>query len=392
MSNFYKNSNNESSLDLFNKKVLYDSKILETGEASLVDFSFAEKAFYGKTNRRFVPIVASQDLIRFKNFRSTGNPQQNIQAFSFVVDAFEAMAQQFKKAQQVGKIDPNDPNLTNLKVFKSYVSHEISYDTYQEQLITSLKNNLNITNINNFNTFIKELLPTLTIVTKAYPLSMPAYVKSKINSLTNTGLSLEIAEGVYDNDEEKISDFVNSRNWGFYVNACNSYGFMIDIGAPWRLVADLDSIAMLGYADRYGLSNTDQILGFGFVTTHNSYYDQLPRQLLRIYNEIVPSHITTYDECGSRVVETERYTLESLAEKYSNDFFLRFYFDLRFSEEENTYSDAEKEKIIKDCIQLSNTTNTPTALRTFEDYVNQPFDYRGSLSYLNKARRLREDT
>lgn len=391
MSKFYKDNNNESSLKLFNKRVLYGSKILETGEASLVNFSFAEKAFYGKTNVDFIPIVANKNFIQFKNFRSLGNPQQNLQALSFVVDAFESMAQQFKKAQQIGKIDSNDSNLTNLKVFKSYINHEISYDTYQEQLITSLKNNLNITNINNFHTFIKELLSTLTIVTKSYPLSMPAYVKSKINSLTNTGLSLEIAEGVYDNDDQKISSFVNSRNWGFYVNACNSYGFMIDINAPWRLVADLDSVAMLGYASRYGLTNTDEILSFGFTTTHNSYYDQLPRQLLRIYNEVVPTHITTYNECGSKIIKTERYTLESLRKKYSNDFFLRFYFDLRFSEEENKFSQAEREKIIKDCTQMANSTNNRTALRIFERYVNQPFDYRGSLSYAVKAQRLRED-
>ena len=71
---------------------------------------------------------------------------------------------------------------------------------------------------------------------------------------------------------------------------------------------------------------------------------------------------------------------------------MKFYFDLRFSEEENRFSNAEKQRIIKDCLQLSRSSDNRTALGTFERYVNQPFDYRGSLSYLIEAQRLREDT
>ena len=66
-------------------------------------------------------------------------------------------------------------------------------------------------------------------------MSMPAYTKSTRNSLTNTGLCIELADVDYDNDEQKVSDFVNSKNWEFYVNTCNSYGFMIDTNTPWRL-------------------------------------------------------------------------------------------------------------------------------------------------------------
>ena len=392
MSTFYKENNNETSLELFNKKLVYKSDVLKTGYPNLIDFTFAEKALYGKVGRTYIPIAANPSLVGFKNFISSGNPRQNLQAIGFVVDAFEALAQQFKKAEQSGKIYSNDPNLTNLKVYKSYKSNNISYEEYQINFIKALKTNLNINNIHNFQTFIKELLATVSIVTRTYPLSMPAYTKSKLNSLTNSGLALEIADAPYDNDDQKINDFVNSKNWEFYVNACNSYGFMIDINAPWRLIADLDSEAMMGYASAYGFRSTDGILALGFSTTHNRFYNQLPQQLLRLYNEMVPTHIPSFDECGSKIITTERYTLQSLQQKFSNDFFMKFYFDLRFSEEENTFSVAEKQRIIKDCLQLSRSSDNRTALGTFERYINQPFDYRGSLSYLIEAQRLREDT
>jgi hypothetical protein len=194
MSTFYKENNNETSLELFNKNVIYRSDILRLRYSNLIDFNFAEKALYGKVDRTYIPIVTSPNLVRFKNFISSGNPRQNLQAIGFVVDAFEALAQQFKKAEQSGKIYSNDPNLTNLKVYKSYKDNNISYDEYQINFIKALKTNMNINNIHNFQTFIKELLATVSIVTRTYPLSMPAYTKSKLNSLTNSGLALEIAD------------------------------------------------------------------------------------------------------------------------------------------------------------------------------------------------------
>ena len=392
MSIFYKNSNNESSLLLFNKRIIYRSEILKTDYSNMIDFGFAEKAFYGKTTRSFLPIIPDEGFLQFKNFKTTSDPRQNLQAIGFVVDAFEELAQQFKKAEQSGKIYSDDPYLTNLKVYKSYKNNRTNYQTYQNNFINALKAKMNINKIYNFQTFIKELLTTVSIVTRTYPMSMPAYTKSRLNGLTNTGFAFEIADAVYDNDEQKISQFVDSKNWKFYVNACNSYGFMIDINAPWRLVADLDSEVMMGYAMTYGFSSTDFVLDLGFTTTHDSYFNDLPRQLLSLYNELIPTHVPTYTDCGSKIIKTERYTLESLREKFSNDFFLKFYFDLRFSEEENQFSAAEKQRIIKDCLQISKAQDNAAALGRFERFVNQPFDYRGSLSYVVKAQRLREDT
>ena len=292
----------------------------------------------------------------------------------------------------MGKIDSNDQNLTNLKVFKSYVNYNITYQDYQNNFISALQNNLDIRGINNFQQFVKELLRTVSIVTKTYPMSMPAYVKSKNNSLTNTGFAIEIADAPYNNDDQKISQFVESKNWDFYVNACNSYGFMIDINAPWRLIADIDSEAMIGYASKYSLISSDRVLNFNFKTIHNEFFNNLPSLLLNLYNQIVPRFILTNDDCGSRTIKTERYTLNTINENYNTDFFLDFYFNLRFSEEENSYSEAERQRIMKDCRELAVATTTRNALNVFENYVNQPFDYRGSLSYLNRVRQLREDT
>lgn len=392
MSTFYKENNNETSLELFNKNIVYTSEIIKSKSPNLIDFNFCEKAFYGKTNRDFVPIVLNPKFSILKNFKSVDDPNQNLQAIGFVVDAFEALAQQFKKAEQSGKIYSNDLYLTNLKVYKSYQNYNINYLNYQNQFVSALKEQFSLEGIINFRQFVEILLSNVSIITRTMPMSMPAYIKSRFNNLSSTGFSIEIADSAYENDDQKILQFVNSKNWKFYVNACNSYGFMIDINAPWRLVADIDSEAMIGYASQNRQTTTDEILNINFKTIHNEFFNNLPSLLLNLYNQIIPSYVTTFDECGSRLIQTERYTLEALKKKFSNDFFLRFYFNLRFSEEENQFSEAEKQRIINDCLQISRSQDNRVAVRLFERYINQPFDYRGSLSYLIEAQRLREDT
>ena len=60
-------------------------------------------------------------------------------------------------------------------------------------------------------------------------------------------------------------------------------------------------------------------------------------------------------------------------------------------EEEKNFSVATQNKIITDTIKLSNAKDTREALRRFERIVSQPFDYRGSLSYIVRERAKRED-
>ena len=64
---------------------------------------------------------------------------------------------------------------------------------------------------------------------------------------------------------------------------------------------------------------------------------------------------------------------------------------LRFIEEESKHSKAKQEQIITDTIRLSSIKNTAIALRRFERFVSQPFDYNGSLSYILREE-TREDT
>jgi hypothetical protein len=167
---------------------------------------------------------------------------------------------------------------------------------------------------------------------------------------------------------------------------------MVDIDAPWRIVADLESIAMQDYASKYGYNSTDVVLNVAFRTVHNSYLNTIPAELLNIYNALSAKFIDV-DDCTGRaiIVRPSEYTLEQINNLYNEDYFLKLYCTLRFLEEESQHSKAVSDQIITDTINLSRVNNSRFALGYFERFVSQPFDYRGSLSYLISEQEKRED-
>ena len=85
------------------------------------------------------------------------------------------------------------------------------------------------------------------------------------------------------------------------------------------------------------------------------------------------------------------YTLDKINNIYNEDYFIKLYCMFRFIEEEKKHSKAEQDQIITDFINLSRVSGINSALRSFERLISQPFDYRGSLSYLIREQEKRED-
>jgi hypothetical protein len=392
MSFFYKEKNNESTMDLFNKRVIYKSELRKYSSdySNIVNFSYGEKLLYGRVNRTFVPIQIEVPNISLKGFKSVAQPAQGIK---FVVDAFEALALQFRRCALTGKIDAEDPYLSNLLVYKAYQSPNKIYKTYRGIYFSTLAANFKVDklNVKNFDEFIYELSRLLKRPTQTVPFTQTAFIKSRRCPINVSGLAVQIADLDPVSDEEKINSFVNSKNWEFYVNACRSYGFMIDEDMPWRLVADIGSSAMIEYAVPYGVTKTDIILHSIYQSSHISYFARFKYDLLRLYNMAKEDTIIETEDCGSTTITTittlvipTSYTIEQIDRLYSDIYFLKLYFKIRFWEDESSYTEAEKEKLVNDCVQIYRSKGTNKALYVFEKIINKPFDYRGSMSYISK--------
>jgi|TARA_Y100000310_G_scaffold194743_1_gene194744 hypothetical protein len=391
MSTYYKESNAETTVKLFDKKVLYDAKVLGYVEKypNVTNFNFGEKFLYGRVNRTFIPIQVAnyEDL---KGFARANLADQSMSALNFVVDAFNALALQFTKCVAVGKINADDPYLSSLIVYKAYENPMRLYSSYKNGYFAALSANFKKTraNLKSFDQFVEQLLSVLRLPAKTAPFTQTAFVKSRRCPITVSGLAVEIADLIPSNDDKKINAFVNSKTWEFYLNACKSYGFMVDASMPWRLVADIGSSAMLEYAAKYGLGRTDIVLWSAYEYSHLSYFNNFRSDLLYLYNLSKEKTILETQECNGKtitnIITPPTYSLTDLEANYSETYFLDLYFKIRIMEDESKFADFEQESLIRDCLQIYATRGLNRALLVFETIVNKPFDYRGSLSYNSK--------
>lgn len=396
MSIYYKESNDEELKQIFNKKIIYRATLQGVNPRNIVNFHFGEKYLYGRVDTSFSPMIFRESRMPFlSNLKSIKNKTgtQDLKAVHFVVDNFDAMAARFKDRAARGLIDTTDPYLSNIKAYKAYESTDTLYTGYLRSYFNVMAREVrkNNSQILNFEDFVNVFMSYLVATTNAkLPFTQPAFVKSKLCPLNVSGLVIEIADMGHVNDDAKINSFVNSKNWEFFVNTCNTYGFMVDMNAPWRLVADLDTISMLTIAASYNLPSIYEIFSKLYISPAQLYFDQIKKDLLKLYNTIKPLQAVLDDGCKTKIITPIEYSIADLDEIFGVEYFLNLYMQIRFLEEESQFSEAEQHKIITEGINLFRAFGKGTVIAAFETILNKPFDYQGSLSYYVNAVRKRE--
>ena len=392
MSNyFYREKNQEKTKQLYKKRLIYKLEVRgdpnsEFQPLSLTDFSFAEKRLYGRVDRGMVPIVAKGPGAELKRTKKAQNPNLPPAALAFVIDAFEAMAKQFDKSALVGKISTTDQFLSNLIAYKGFEDPIFLYNQHMKvckQTLVSILKNHRHAGFENFEQFMDKLMSLLNKSARHTPITLPAFIKSGFCPITVSGLTIDIADLSLVNDVEKIEKFKESLNWEFYLNACQTYGFMVDEDIPWRLVADIGSKQMLDYAAAYDTPSTTDVLSVYYQAAHNVYYSNFKRFLIEMYNYSKQSVYKTC-RCKDGTLKMERIDpTDKKVEDLSPSYVLRAYCNLRFVEEESDYAENEKNRIIDDTLELARL-NENTAVSSFEKILNKTFDYSGSLSYIKE--------
>jgi hypothetical protein len=394
MAETYIETNRSSTKDLFRKRLAYNVKMNESSYKNLVDFNFGEKYLYGRVNRSFVPMIVNEDRAPIRKFDNAIVKARGLGALAFVVEAFNDLAQQFQKCAMTRKIDPADPYLSNLKVYKAYTAPKRAYGNYRKtyfEVVNIAFKRKNI-KVRNFDEFTDHLMRTLEATAPRDPFTQPGFIKSRRAPVGCSGLVIEIADLDASNDQEKIDQFFNSKNWEFYLNACAAYGFMVDRRVPWRLVADIglypEKSPMLDYAGAYGLNSTNKIIDTYYKSAYLDYFQTFKIDLLTLYNKVKLRNFLVTEQYKGRTISKRarpiKYTAAGLFKKYTEEDFLTLYFKIRFFEEESRFTENQKSLMIDDCIELYQQKGLDTSLGSFERILNKTFDYAGSLGYIKK--------
>ncbi len=400
MAELYITDNTDGASQTFYKRLIYNyDAIYNINEfKNLTDFNFGEKFLYGRVNGSFMPMY----LEKFSTARLTplqpaaGTNESTAQqsAINFVVDAFEDLSQVFDKAVAKGDLSADHEYLSKLKVYKSFESPIELFNDHQDSYTSAVQNHFVANNIHvkDFNEFIGHLKPLLMQSVKQHPFTFSAFLKSKYCPISVSGLAIEIADLDYFNDSQKIENFIRSRHWEYFLNACRSFGFMVDKNIPWRIVADIGSNEMLEYARAYRLNTTNRILNIGYSRSDYIYFSKFRRYLLKLYDLVKLPQFTVVEDCGSSLIRRnivpKSYSEDSLSLVFPERDLIGLLFEIRMHEEPKEFSDAEKKRILRDCLGIFDRVGASRASIAFERTINHPFDYRGSLSY-NVNRKLK---
>ena len=387
MSRSYAESNKEKTSDLFNKRVLYKLKARRSasGVRNIVDFTIGEKKLYGKVDEWFSPIYV-QHSSKLKPIRSIDSDKPS-QAFNFVADLFNEMVREFERCAASGQIDKTDPFLSSLKAYKAFEDPARGYREYQDILFNTIESRFKINNImvEDFTHFLTEFMRAAETIAKGTPLTLSGYIKSDLNTIMSSGLAIEIADMDYDNDDEKVESFIKSKNWEFFVNACNKYGFIIDHNIPWRIICDVKAPGCRVVMTKYYLTPAELLSG-GFSRASINSLISLPKDLLALYDKVKKKRFKKQVICGKRMIQKviipPTYTSSDIIDKYGLDHFLKIYMKLRLLEEKPEMDADQKRFLIKDVLQYVRLKGDYGALESyFEKFINKPFDKRYSMTY-----------
>jgi len=392
----YSAGNVGGSLSLFEKKASYSMLRRLNVPRNIINFNVGESIYYGRMNLMGIPIVMlnSKNLVNLRRSADNTTPSS---VLSFVEPLFHEMALQFDKSVASRQISADQKYLSNLKVYRASESPWLKYKEYKDTYFQQLSQRfLQLPQEQKFKD-IKQFLDYLTQYLKgpssAIPFTYPSFVKSRFNNIMATGLALEIADIDYSNDQEKVTHFLNSPNWNYYVNACNQYGFIIDKQYPFRLVADINSTAMIDHARAKVRAGGYTLLNRAFIAAVQVYLPSLVADLISLYNLSTDKYYVETTICPNGIPKrhlkkTPRYDVRSFFKLVSFNDILVFYMTTRINEQKPDMIPQERQNLIKDCLNYyNNSGNLTLPLVVFEAIVSSTVDKIGSFAYYEEQAR-----
>lgn len=392
MSKFFIEDSKEGSKKLFNKKQMY-KLVSRSDYNNLIDFNFGEKRLYGRVDKYFQPITPIEGFLQLVELK-TGTPQP-VKVFNFVADAFADLQNRFKIKVVRSEISADEEFLSDLVPVSAYQDPKQIYQKHIDSFTIAVGNVIQDNNLKftNFGEFINVIMPYMKNFLKENVITYPAFIKSKECPMSISGLVIEIADIDPNNDNLKYKSFYKSKNWDFFLNACNTYGFMVDCNMPNRIIADINSPAMQEKIASYApaVNSAAKFTSYCYEHAAFSYYQSFKTFLYTAYSANAPRTIVTttnnkYDGTRSVVRKVKSYSYSEFVFEIGDSELFDLYMQIRFMEEESKFSKYEKLVAIRDSIKMSQINGIDDGILIFELLLNKTFDYSGSLSYIKKRR------
>lgn len=344
----------QSSRKLFeNKKVYKEQDSVFGPRTPLVDITEIRQ-FYGKLNADRRAIYISESNLKTVSSQQATQP---IYLVNFVAKAFKHFRGHMQRAALTKRINVENSVLFNLQPARGWTSalkihHGVvntSYMSFIGDYITKDKINESILD---FESFMSAFMSHTTSLARDFglPLTLSGFMNSSLAPAHSSGLIIDLYTFDHNNDQAKNELFLRDPYFVFYKNTAKKFGFVVDKNAPWRLIADLSSIAMKKYMYEEGQDYK--------TVFNNFFYEAIDYELnifkqhaISFYNTLVGAKPTVRhtEFCTARNVTLSK-TIERrplIEDKHSDSYWLEKYLLIRAAETKSNlqFNDIELAKI-----------------------------------------------
>tara|TARA_A100001515_G_scaffold61754_1_gene48550 strand:- start:378 stop:1685 length:1308 start_codon:yes stop_codon:yes gene_type:complete len=350
---------------LFYGKRLYYSTVISQYPGMFIDLWY-NKPLYGKVDRDFNIIGAPATNLKIVN---DGRNREDVYALDFVADAFNAMGTYLQQLELNGKVRPGS-FFYPLKAFKGWQGIDEYYRAHLQSLYNNFLNSYVLGNnekinreVRSFDSYLPKFIDYLNLITgdASVPLTRTGLISKADIPHRISGLVIEIAdEKDFSDDPKKFRSYFSESQFDAFINVATKFGFYVDMNAPWRLVANLESPAwrqnpiLKKIVDSYFENGytLNKVFEERFYKTYTDDLESLKVLTLQFYNSLVaeietieipngrinclaPSSLSgTYQTTNFEVFKIHRLpiTRRTFDAEYDSLFWLRIYMQLRIRE------------------------------------------------------------
>jgi len=350
-----------------------------------IDYWYNQMA-YGRIDHDREIVYPSEAFL--KQLPSSGEGSYFV--LNFVADAYEAFMEDMRTQASVNHLVniAGSPFETMFNPTSGWQSANVSYPSYAQHyynafLLPFVSTPDRQEEIMNFDDFIEAFSQMISLTAPTTPLTKTEYLGSKYATPLVSGLIIEFAQKSHGDDPTKVTEFVNNINFELYREVASRYGFSVDMNAPWRMTAVLQSPPMQGFMSTYDVT-LDTLF-------HKYYYkaSYLDIPTLKVYlYEFYQHFINAFPNISKPVVHEQKganitltsverraiLTPEEYAAKYDNLFWVRFYLYVRGKETNQDWDQHKFDHLAQRASDFLLHSGQDTALKFINKEVKSPLN------------------
>lgn len=328
----------------------------------------------GRVDRNAVSIKPKREYLT-----QARKAENAVFGLNFAIQAYQDFIEFWEYLKRQQALDKQSV-IYDLKLYSGFKDLDTEYD----KLFVKYTNKfINFVNSNNFNKSISDLNSFFNVFIKFADLQMPLlpitrtfYNISKFFDVRGSGLVFEFSEKNDLKDSIVYKKWIKDPNFEIYKNSIEQFGFSIDKSAPWRIVANINSIPMTKYMQLFNLTPYN-VYSTAYEYTNLTDIKHLQEKMINIYDSFVSKdpYFTKIETkiCNHTPKIKTNFTYRetnSSASFIVKDKWIRLYIYLRARELNLNWTQSRFDIIVKNAIDIEKKLDTTAMMRYIEPFLN----------------------